>query len=152
MDLSDVARETYRRCSGLISEPCRYDVDYVIDVIEPGVGEVVFGRLVMDVPYSYSPECEQYVKCRLMGIVGTSVDLPSDAETTFARRKSSTDNNTPQTVEELEAELKQFVDAVEQLEQQGPDGHPDWEYNLAVLHHVIALIEWKLAKRRLGGG
>lgn len=146
MDLSDRALETYMQCSiFLLGEPCKYEIDYVIDIQEPGTGQIVFGRLVADEPYSF--ECEQYAKCTINGTVGRSVEMPAAIGDTFARRVSQTDNNNPyQTAEELEADLKMFEDAVEQMEQQGPDHQPDWEYQLAVLHNVITVIKWKLAQ------
>jgi hypothetical protein len=146
MDLSDVAVETYIECSVHIRQPCRYDVDYVIEVKQPGIGQVVFGRLGME--RAYSAECEQYAKCTIKGTVGATVPLPLEVRTSFARRKSQTDSNNPsQTAAELEAELEMFENEVERLQQEGPDGQPDWEYNLEALRSVITVIKLKLAAK-----
>jgi hypothetical protein len=97
---------------------------------------------------AYSAECEQYAKCTIKGTVGATVPLPLEVRTSFARRKSQTDSNNPsQTAAELEAELEMFENELERLQQEGPDGQPDWEYNLEALRSVIAVIKLKLAAK-----
>lgn len=144
MDFSDVALENYLKCSSRhLRQPCRYDVDYVVEVKEPGLGEVVFGRVVMD--KLYAKDCEQYVKCMVKGSVGASVVVSPNVDGVFSRRKAQTDSYADATLDQLKAMLKLMVEGVAMMEEKGPDGEPDWEYRLELERSYIFLLKMRIA-------
>jgi hypothetical protein len=144
MDFSDVAFETYLQCSSShLRQPCRYDVDYVIEVKEPGVGQVMFGRVVMD--NIYEKDCEQYVKCMVKGAVGASVVVSPEVSGTFSRRKSQTDNYADVTLDQLKEMLALMEEGVAMMEGRGPDGELDWEYRLELERSIIILLKMRIA-------
>jgi hypothetical protein len=144
MDFSENALEAYLNCSSTyLRQPCRYDVDYVVEVKEPGVGEVVFGRVVME--KIYAEDCEQYVKCMVKGNVGSSVVVSPDVGGVFSHRKSQTDNYPDVTLAQLREMLKVMEEGVAMMEEKGPDGEPDWEYRLELERSYIFLLKVRIA-------
>lgn len=144
LDFSDTALETYARCSSrFLREPCPYTIEYVVEVTEPGHGEVVFGRMVMG--QDDIEGCEEYARCVVQGNVGASVRVPSGIDGLLAHRKQQVDNYPDVTLEELEEMLKIVSGSVALMEERGPDGTPGWEYYLELERSYVLLIKMRIA-------
>lgn len=120
-----------------------YTIDYVIEVKEPGIAEVVFGRVVLE--KTRAQDCEQYAKCMVKGNVGAKVVVAPGVSGTFSHRKSQIDNYADVTLEELQQMLEIMEKSVAAMEERGPDGQPDWEYRLELERSYIFLLKMRIA-------
>ncbi|WAS91541.1 hypothetical protein [Nannocystis punicea] len=145
LDFSERSHRTYLRCSKEhLRGPCPYEIDYVIEAKAPGVGEVVFGRIVMGT--DFRADCDEYAKCVVKGNVGGQVRVPAGVTGLFGNHKAQTDNHPELSLKQFQDTLAIAEEGLEILLNQGPDGTPDWEYRLEHQRSYLILLRELMAE------
>ena len=145
LDFSERSHRTYLQCSKAhLRGPCPYEIDYVIEVKEPGVGEVVFGRIVMGT--DLRDDCDEYAKCVVKGNVGGQVRVPAGVKGLLGNHKAQTDSYAEQSLKQLQDTLAIVEEGVEFMLSRGPDGNPDWEYRLELERSYVTLLKERIAE------